>query len=349
MIRALGFAAALLLAPALGLASPLSVTTARVAFSEAQVPLALTGLIASPDMVTAGFPNPGQILAVHAQAGSQVAAGDLLAEQDPTQAREALRAAEAAEAAASAALHRQEQQLARERTLSDQGYVAEVQLDQGEEVLVVARAALRQARSRTDAARRALEDTRLLAPAAAVVLQRHAEAGQVVGAAQPVLDLAGLGGRDAVFVAPADYDLSGLPGRVVTLRSMDPPGRSYTARIYQVAPMVDPATGGIRVKARLEEESPDLALGEPVSGDLPFALGRQAELPARALTRDGRGPAVWVLDAAGEVVLTPVQVRHYSSDAVYISAGLQDGQQVVVQGAAQLFAGRAVRVMDQQE
>lgn len=349
MIRALRLAAALALAPALSFAAPLTITTAPVQFAETQVPLALTGLIASPDLVTAGFPNPGQILAVHAQAGSTVAPGDLLAEQDPTQAREALRAAEAAEAAAKAALHRQEQQLARDRALSGQGYVAQVQLDQGEEVLVVARAALRQASSRADAARRALEDTRLLAPAAAVVLQRHAEAGQVVGAAQPVLDLAGLGARDAVFVAPADYDLSGLPGRVVTLRSMDPPERSYTARIYQVAPMVDPATGGIRVKARLEDPSPDLALGEPVSGDLPFALGRQVALPAPALTRDGSGPAVWVLGAAGQVALTPVQVTHYSSDAVYIRAGLQDGQQVVVQGAAQLFPGRAVRVMNLQE
>ncbi|RRH78117.1 efflux RND transporter periplasmic adaptor subunit [Falsigemmobacter faecalis] len=340
----------LALALPLAAGAPLTVTTAEVHYDDTGITLELTGLITARDLVTAGFANAGQVLAVYPEAGAEVAVGDLLAEQDPTQAREALRAAEAALAAADAALLREEREIARDRELSRQGYVSQAQLDVAEEALTSARATSAQAASRVDAAQKALAETRLTARVAAVVLSRQAEAGQVVGAAQPVLELAGLEGRDAVFVAPAHYNLTALPGTEVILSTIEPPNRSFTAEVHQVAPMIDSNTGGIRVTLRLPDEAAgQVMLNEPVEGHLPVGIGRAAGIPAQALVRGQGGPAVWVLGADGFASLTPVRVAHYTSDRVFVAEGLSEGARVIVKGAAQLFPGRALQVQDVQE
>lgn len=350
LFSAMALCAAALLPAPLQAGAPLSVTTAEVRYDETGITLELTGLITARDLVSAGFANPGQVLAVYPEAGASVAAGDLLAEQDPTQAREALRAAKAALVAADAALLREEREVSRDRELSRQGYVSQAQLDAAEEALTTARASARQAAARVDAAAKALEETRLTARVAAVVLSREAEAGQVVGAAQPVLELAGLEGRDAVFVAPADYNLTALPGTRIELTTIEPPNRRFTAEVHQVAPMIDSNTGGIRVTLRLSEEAAgQVMLNEPVEGHLPVGIGRAAGLPAGALVRGQGGPAVWVLGDDGFASLTPVRVAHYTSERVFLAEGLPEGARVVVRGAAQLFPGRALRVQDAQE
>lgn len=350
LLSAATVAALLALSPPLYAGAPLTVTTAEVRYDETGITLELTGLITARDLVSAGFANAGQVLAVYPEAGASVAVGDLLAEQDPTQAREALRAAEAAKAAADAALLREEREIARDRELSRQGYLSQARLDGAEEALTTARASAAQAASRVDAAEKALAETRLIARVAAVVLSRQAEAGQVVGAAQPVLELAGLEGREAVFVAPADYNLTALPGRQVQLTTIEPPTRSFTAEVHQVAPMIDSNTGGIRVTLRLPDEAAgQVMLNEPVEGHLPIGIGRAAGLPAQALVRGSGGPAVWVLEADGSARLTPVQVAHYTSDLVFVAGGVTEGDRVVVKGAAQLFPGRSLRIQDAQE
>lgn len=324
----------------------LPVTTATVTTRDSGVELVLTGVIEAEERILAGFANPGQVLAVYPQAGSLVKAGDLLAEQDPTQAREALRAAQAALAAARAALLREEREIARDRELAGRGYVSNAQLDLAEQGLMSARAAVRQAEASVDGARKRLAETQLLAASDAVVLARKAEAGQVVGAAQSVLELAGLSGREAVFVAPADYDLSDLPGQKLTLRTLDLPERLVQAEITQVAPMIDPGTGGIRVRARLIGITPaDVMLNEAVEGRLSLGRDRAAELPARALVRGAEGPAVWVVQPDGTAALRPVVLSHYSSASIFVAGGLAEGEEVVIEGAAQLFAGRQVAVI----
>lgn len=341
MLRALLICLALA-SPALADA-PLAVTSAKVSYDQQGAGLAWTGLIEASDSFSLSFPNGGQVLAVHVEAGAEVQTGDLLAELDPTQAREALRAAEAQLAAAEASLLRQERELERDRQLAKQGYVSKVALDQAEEGLSSARSSRTQAATQVENAKQALADTRLIASRPALVLQRNAEAGQVVGPAQSVLDLAGLTGREAVFVAPADYDLRPLLDQPIKLRSLEPPQREMTATFYNIADMIDSATGGIRLKARLpDDQEPLVRINEPVEGMIPLPLGRVASLPSRALTRDGKGPAVWVIGEDQAVTLTPIALAHYSTDEIFLLEGLPEGARVVVDGAHLLYPNRRV-------
>lgn len=325
---------------------PLRVTavTAEVAPGEAEI--AVTGIVDATRSFSAGFPSGGQIISVAVDTGALVYPGDLLAELDPTQAREALRAAEAALRAADASLLRAEQEVERDRQLNATGYLAQAVLDQAEEALVNATSARAQAEAQVETARKALTDTGLLADRSAVVTARNAEPGQVVAAAQSVLDLAEVDGREAVFIAPADFDLSGLIGRRILLRTLEPPERQMAATIHYISAMIDSGTGGVVVKAALDPgDADELMLHEPVAAALPLPLGQVAALPAAALTRDAAGPAVWLIGADGTVTLHPVEVARYATDRVFLSAGLTGGEVVVVQGANLLYPGRRVEII----
>ena len=321
----------------------LRVTAEEVVLQEVEAPLVLTGLIEAAQAFHAGFPSGGQLLSVLVEAGQEVKAGTLLAEMDPTQAAEALAAARAQLRAAEASLLRSEQELERDRQLNKTGYVLNVVLDLAEQDLISTRALRDQAKAQVDSAEKALADTKLLAERDAIVISRNAEAGQVVAPAQSVVDLAELTGREAVFVAPSGMQMADLIGREIELTTVEAPRRSFNAKLYYVSPMIDPNTGGVVVKAQIDDSvARDLALSEAVSGSFPLPLGQVAALPAAALTRDQNGPAVWVVGEDQRVTLKPVEIRRYSSDLIYVSAGVQNGEKIVVKGANLLYPDRVV-------
>lgn len=324
---------------------PLRVTAQSVTLQEEEAALILTGIIEAGQQVQAAFPSGGQVLSILVEAGEQVKEGALLAQMDPTQAQEALLAAQAQLLAAQASLTRAEQEIERDRQLNRAGYLSKVVLDYAEQSLISTRALRDQAKTQVDTAAKALQDTRLLATSDALVIKRNAEAGQVVAPAQSVVELASLTGREAVFVAPSGYLLGDLIGREIDLTTVEPPKRQLKARLYYVSPMIDPNTGGVIVKAKIKDESDSLALKEPVSGAFPLPLGKVASLPAQALSRSGKGPALWLISNEGKVYLQPVEVARYSSDLIYLSAGLEGGETVVIKGSHLLYPGRPVEII----
>ena len=335
------------LLPGLALADmPLRVTAVTATLSDAEIEVPVTGLVEAVDLFSAASPYGGQVIGVAVEAGAVVAKGDLLAEMAPTQARESLRAAEAALAGAEATLARTTREVTRDRQLNQSGYLAQAPLDQSEEALVAARAARDQARASAETARKALADMRLIADRPALVLRRNAEPGQVVSAAQSIVDLAGLEAREAVFIASSDLDLRGQLNRKIALRSVEPPLRQLEAEISYIAPMIDSGTGGLMVKARLEpDQGAALMLQEPIEGLIPVPLGRAIELPALALGSDLEGPAVWVIGADNSVSQKSIAILHYSSDRVFVASGIAEGDRVVVKGANLLYPGRKVEVV----
>ena len=75
--------------------------------------------------------------------------------------------------------------------------------------------------------------------------------------------------------------------------------------------------------------------------------GNLAVLPMTALTESAGAPAVWVFDpGSGKVALRAVKVGEYRENAVTITAGLADGEQVVGAGVHKLVPGQVVRALD---
>ena len=296
------------------------------------------------DSVDLGFRLGGRVTEVSVQEGDRVIAGQALAHTDPLQQQQALRTAEAALASASATREQATQANDRAIAMLTRGVGTRAARDQAEQALSQAEGAFSQAQTSLDQAQRALDDTVLRAPSDAVVTARNADPGQIVGAAQPVLSLAALGGLEAVFQTPDDPGLRGAQDVQVTLHPIDVEAPEMIAQVTEISPLVDPRTGAVTVRARIENP-PDMAnlLGAAVRGTIHFAAGRGIEVPWTALTSKGEDPAVWVVDDQNRVSLTPVRIARFSDRSVVIAEGLTAGQTVIGAGSQMLYPGRVVQ------
>lgn len=324
--------------------SELFVELVTVSRTELTFDAALTGTILATDVVDIGFRQGGRIQGVLVREGDAVVQGQALARTDPLQQEQSLRVAEAAVSAAKAS--REQAQLAHDRAqaMLDRGVGTRADFDTAAQALASAQRALTQANAARGQAKRAWDDTVMRAPTDAIVTKRNAEPGQIVGAAQAVISLASSSGREAVFQTPDTPLLHDAVGAPVSLIVIDSPSIAMTARVTEIAPLVDPATGSVTVRARIDHPPTGIdLLGAAVRGAVHFPAGTGISVPWTALTAVGNQTAVWVVGDDGRVTLTPVQVQRFSNRRVILSDGVVAGQKVVGAGSQLLYPGRKVR------
>ena len=69
-------------------------------------------------------------------------------------------------------------------------------------------------------------------------------------------------------------------------------------------------------------------------------------VPQRAVQQGAKGSFVWVIDAQNKAEFRPVTVGDWQGDEWFITAGLEDGETVVVDGALKLRAGVEVEIVE---
>lgn len=200
---------------------------------------------------------------------------------------------------------------------------------QGSELAQV-QARVQEAEAALAAARARLAQSRVLAPAAAVLLQRLAEPGQIV---QPGTRLAELALRQPPqLVAQVDEKFLGqlAVGQVAGVLADAYPGRPFEARVASIAPVVDAQRGAVEVKLALP--APPDFLRDDLTVSVEIATARRERalvLPAEALRPGG---VVLVL-ADGRIESRTVKTGLRSLAEVEVLDGLREGEQVVLDGS----------------
>lgn len=344
MARLTGWILALLsCASPLWAEAPLPVEFVQVRRTDLTFDAALTGTVVAKDSVDIGFRLGGRITEVMVREGDQVSAGQALARTDPLQQEQALRVAQAAVASAEAAEAQARQALDRADAMLRRGVGTRAAFDGASQALSVATRAQTQARTELGQAERALQDTVMRAPSEAIVTSRKAEPGQIVGAAQAVISLASATGREAVFLTPDTPLLRNAIDAPVSLTGIDFPGLHMEARVTEIAPLVDPATGSVTVRAEIENPPASASLlGAAVRGAVHYPAGTGIAVPWTALTAVEGGPAVWLVEKDDRVRLAPVRIARFIDGTVILSDGVEPGQVVVGAGSQLLYPGRQV-------
>lgn len=321
------------------------IVTAR---AEAQiVSHSLTGEIRAHDSLSAALPAGGRLIQVTVEAGARVTKGAVLARVDSVQQEQALRAAEAGLQTAAADHRQAAEDLDRQEALLERGATTRIARDGVEDSLRIAEGALAEAEATLDRAKKALADTVLTAPQDATVTRKLAEPGQIVGAAQPVVDLALGTGIDAVFDVP-EVLLTGTGAfPAVTLDLIEQPEVSFTGRIEEVSPVIDPAKGTVTVKVHVSNPPAGLTFGEAVRGTVAHSESPRVILPYTAISATAAGPAVWQVDPATMTVSTlPIAIERYETGRIVVASGIADGALIVARGAQLLYPGRVVRAAE---
>jgi RND family efflux transporter MFP subunit len=300
----------------------------------------------SPDLASGGFLEEGE---------------DLV-RIDPADYEIALERAEAAVARADSALDLARTAAERQRTLARREVASPSALEAAENQERAAEAGRREAQAALQQARRDLARTKVKAPFAGRIREKHVDVGQFVNRGTPVarvyaVDFAEIRlpipDEQAAFVdlpiAYRDEDAA-ESGPEVTLRSRFAGGEhTWTGRIVRTEGEIDPRTRMIQAVARVEDP---YGRGEPGRPPLAVGLFVEAEIKGRSLDDVFELPRsalrgtdeVVVVDDESRLRVRKVEIVKRESDRVLVSGGLRAGERVCTSPLAVTVDGMEVRV-----
>jgi len=327
-------------------APPLLVRTATVQPRDLDQQLVLTGTLRPRAQVQVVAEVGGRLLRVARDEGARVAAGELLAQVDPTDYQLAGQRAAASLAVAQA--NRAHAQVEKERAdnLVKTGGITDKDHLAAKVAVQVAEASESQAKSELAIADRQMERSRITAPIGGRISKRHADAGTVIAAGTPLYTIV----DDSVFefrssVASGDFGMVkvGEPV-VVTVDAL--PGFVTDGQVNRIAPQVDARSRSfeiiIRVPGKRELVSGLFARAQVKVREVPGSL----TVPPAALLRDGSDPtkAQTYVVKNNTVERRDVVVGVEVPDAVQVTSGLNVGEVVVVDPPSALGPGTQVQV-----
>ena len=286
----------------------------------------------------------GKIIERSAEVGDAVKAGQVLARLDPQDLRTQVQNARAAVSAEEARLRLARVGFERQAQLLPKGYTSRSEYDRAQAELRSAQSSLEAARAQLASANDQLSYTELKASADGVITQRSGEVGQVVQATMPIFTLAREGERDAVFNVYESLFQNPQGDQLVSVYLLSNPKVRVEGRVREVTPTVDSRSGTLKVKVGLDQVPASMGLGAVVGAELPQAAQPRVVLPWSALFKQGKSPAVWVLDDQDRAQLKPVGQVSFAREQVMIGEGLEAGQRVIVAGGQLLHPNQKVEV-----
>jgi multidrug efflux pump subunit AcrA (membrane-fusion protein) len=190
------------------------------------------------------------------------------------------------------------------------------------------------------AAEIALGETRIVAPATGVVVDRRVEPGDLAVPGQPLL----------VLDDPRIYRLEASVGESAVGRVrlgqrvpviLDSLGRSLEGRVTEIIPAADPSSRTVTVKLDLPAD-PGLRSGLFGRARFPAEERPALLVPIPALVERGQLTAVYVVGADDVARLRLVTVGARHADRVEILSGLEGGERIVAEGAPRVSDGTRV-------
>src|ERR1700686_3785797 len=275
-----------------------------------------------------GFRVPGKVAKRLVEVGQTVDLGQPLATLDEVDLKLQAEQADAEFHAATGVLAQAAAAETRAKDLRVKGWTTDAQLDQARAAADEARARLYRAERSIELTKNSLSYATLVADTRGVVTATLIDAGQVVASGQTAVRVARFAEKEAVVAIPET-----LVGRAkdgtATVTLWSEPNKKYAAKLREVAPSADPATGTYLAKFSLPGADDSVSLGMTATLTLAeTATERAARLPLAALCSQGGGPSLYIVDNKGDVTLKPVAVKSYESNNVVITGGVNEGARV---------------------
>jgi RND family efflux transporter MFP subunit len=286
----------------------------------------------------------GALVANDAEPGLRVKQGQALARIEDGALGDQLAAALQAVRAAEHALALARRNHERSKQLADAGGLAQQALEQSEAQVAAQEAMAADARARLAAAQLLHARTRLRAPFDGIVSDRQARAGDVVQPGAPLFTVVDPTSMRLEAAVPAEQLEAVRPGTAVDFTVTGYAGRSFAGRIEQVNPVVDPATGQVRITVTLPNEGGTLLAGLFARGRVATETRTAPALPADAIDPSGSAPSVLrVRSSRVERVAVTLGMRDEVAERVEVKQGLSPGD-VVLRGPARAGIPEGARV-----
>ena len=220
--------------------------TAAVTLTDLRITAEATGLVEPVRTVEVKSKASGEILRLYVDVGDRVEAGELLADVDPRDVRNAFNQAEADLEVAEARVEIANAQLQRSSQLLDAGVINQQEHEGSNLEAANARASLVKAQTNLELARLRLGDVTIRAPLAGTIIVKSVEEGQVIQSASgnvsggtTLFNMANLDDMQ-VRTLVDETDVGQLqPGMESTVRVEAFPDRSFVGTIEKIEPQAE--------------------------------------------------------------------------------------------------------------
>lgn len=312
----------------------------RIEARNYQVPVRVSGLLATTTQMKLSFKTGGIISRLNVREGTTVSAGDILAVLDLSEIMAQVNQAEIG-------LEKSMRDMERARNLYRDSVVTLEQYQNAESAWELARA-------QKQIADFNLQHSRIKAPADGKILRILVETNEVIGPGHPAIVFASTE-NDWVVRAPlTDKDIVKLAIGDSARVSMDAfPGRTFPAQVTELASAADPVTGTYETELKISESDRQFRTGFFARADIfPAGEKRSLFIPLEALINASDNRAhVFVFVSNGDSEdpsLGSVSKRMLTTgsiigDGVVVQGGLSEGEWIVTVGAKLLRSGAEVR------
>ena len=339
---------------------PQPVAVSTVGRGDMPVVLTELGTVTPLATVTVQSQVSGYLVEVDFREGQDVRKGQLLALVDPRPYQVQIEQYDAQLGKDVAALKEAQMDLARYQTLGRQNSIAKQTLE--DQVFTVAQdqAATRIDQSEIDSAKLNLQYCHIMAPVDGRVGLRQVDAGNYVTASETngLVVLTEVKPISVIFTVSED-DIQPIlaklqGGAALTVDAYDRADvtRLATGSVETIDNQVDTSTGTVKLRATFPNADERLFPNEFVNAHLALDTIRNAIIiPSPAVQNGPNGTFVYVIQRSQEdgkprvqVAVRNVQTGYAHAEKTVVSSGLNDGDQVVVDGTDRLKDGAAVTI-----
>jgi multidrug efflux system membrane fusion protein len=322
------------------------VTTAQVARRDVPVWLEGLGNVSAFYTVTVKTQVDGRIDKVLFKEGQHVKKGDVLVQIDPRPFAIQLESAQAALLRDTANTKNARVNAERYKTLSEQNLIAVQQYTDQQATVDQLDAQIRSDQAQIDSARLNLDYAAIKSPIDGVTGVRLVDPGNVVHASDttglivvtqldPIALFFTLPEDDLAYVIDAMRTAGG--GLVVEAISRDGDTKLGEGKLAVIDNQINQATATIRLKAIFDNPKQALWPNQFVKARLHVSTRTNAiVVPVVAVQHGPQGTFTYVVGPDSVVAVRPVTVDATQGETAIVSNGLEAGEQVVVEGQAQL-------------
>ena len=252
----------------------------------------------------------------------------------------------------------------RYKNLFDQGAISKENLDNQQQLVTAAQAALDtwskqmasgsvatvaskraasdKAQSVVDALQNQKNDLILRAPRAGVIGYRQAEVGAMAQTGQKLLSIVD---NSNIFVdcAVSEQDIGQIVMGMPTNISIESLGKSYTGKIIYISPAMDTATQTFTIRIALDNLDNSIKTGMFARTNIDVVLRSQTlSVPKEAVLSTNGVDKVFVVDGDSKVTERVVKLGLRNDKDIEIMSGINEGEQVAVNNLSRLKTGVSI-------
>lgn len=240
----------------------------------------------------------GELKEVTVREGDRVKAGQVLARIDPIEYQRRWAQQQEQAIAAKSQMEIAQRQWDTNKALFDQGFISKVALDNSQASLQGALASHRAGMAGADVARKALDDSVLVAPFAGVIAVRAAQLGERVGIDAKVLELVDLTQLEIETPISASDAMEVRIGQLARIQLEDRKP-FITAKVKRISPSTQAGSRSVMVYLSIDEPE-GLRHGLFAKGLLQLKQVQALGLPVSAIRTDRAKPYVQVVEKTGD-------------------------------------------------